>query len=112
MIFLKDKGQGYYTNREVVKAEAVALIDTLVNGYYGIYNHFNKVGAPWAIKVEDIGRISEKIESRDIYAMMARRQYKVQLVSFKIYLNGEEVLIETYTINDGTISMQDIVNFM
>ena len=111
-IFLKDYGKGYYTSGETIKPEDVALIDTLVNGYSGIYNHFNKVGAPWSIEARDVGRIAKEIESRDIYAMMARRQYIVQLVSFKIYLNGEDVLIETYIISDGTISMQDIVNFM
>lgn len=111
-IFVKDTERGYYTNKQDISEEQVEMLVDVIGDKYNVFNFFNKNGYPWGIKKEEAGEISEIIKSRDIYASMNRNRWIISKFSFEYYLDGEDRLFEAYTIENGRISMQDIVNFM
>lgn len=79
-----------------------------------IYKHFNTGYYPFDVKITEIGKDKEKVESNNIYDLMAAKTITHYSASFKVRLTYGSVPI-TVTKNwsiDTTLSMRDISGFM
>lgn len=114
--FLKDNKDGYYSfSAETrVSAEEVEKLLEIVGDHQSIYHHFNTWYSPYSIKIEELEKRQEKVESNNIYSLMAARSETDFRGSFKVVVKyGQEpiTVFREYT-KDTTLNMRDIVSFM
>ena len=94
--------------------EELQILDKAIGNNNSIYDYFNKNYDPTDIKIETLSEKREKVDSSNIYTLMAAKTETTYKASFqvKISYSKEPITIERVFTSDTTLSMRDINSFM
>ena len=110
----KEGGIFSYQLNSYINWEEFEKLSTLkdIEGYESIFHYFINSNTPFNMKVVELKVVNQKVDSNNVYAIMAAPQRTFYKASFQIKFNQEIVEVEWEYDKDTTLSYREINSFM
>jgi len=114
--WMKENGEGYrnWQAEVYVEEKDVEKLTEIVGHNEGLWNYFSKETNPHNIKIEEIGRVQDKVESNSIYAKMCAKTITTFKGTFELFVKyqKEPITVERTWSKNTTLSQSDVRAFM